>query len=63
MTKFRMGSLNHVHVVVPDRAAAAAWYEEHLGFEPVPEYAAWTRVEGGPCLAVFLKASLALQVD
>jgi len=48
MPQFRMGSLNHVHLVVPDRAAAARWYAEQLGFEPVPEYAAWTRVEGGP---------------
>jgi catechol 2,3-dioxygenase-like lactoylglutathione lyase family enzyme len=43
-----MGSLNHVHLVVPDRAAAARWYAEQLGFEAVPEYAAWTRVQGGP---------------
>src|SRR5262245_59978689 len=45
---FRMGSLNHVHVVVPDRAAAAEWYRAELGFEPVAAYAAWTRTEGGP---------------
>lgn len=45
---FRMGSLDHIHVVVPDREAAARWYAEHLGFEPVEAVAAWSRVEGGP---------------
>ena len=48
MPKFRMGSLNHVHVVVPDRDAAARWYCDELGFEPVAAYAAWARIEGGP---------------
>jgi catechol 2,3-dioxygenase-like lactoylglutathione lyase family enzyme len=48
MPQFRMGSLNHVHVVVPDREAAARWYVEQLGFEPVAEVAAWARVPGGP---------------
>jgi catechol 2,3-dioxygenase-like lactoylglutathione lyase family enzyme len=43
-----MGSLDHVHVVVPDRAEAARWYRDRLGFEPVSEYEAWTKVEGGP---------------
>jgi catechol 2,3-dioxygenase-like lactoylglutathione lyase family enzyme len=46
---FRMGRLDHVHIRVPDRAEAAAWYAEHLGFEPVEEYAFWaTGFEGGP---------------
>ncbi len=44
-----MGSLDHVHVRVPDRAEAAAWYAEHLGFEPVEAYEFWaTDVPGGP---------------
>ena len=44
-----MGSLDHVHIRVPDRAAAAAWYAEHLGFEPVEVYDFWaTDVAGGP---------------
>jgi catechol 2,3-dioxygenase-like lactoylglutathione lyase family enzyme len=33
-----MGRLDHVHIRVPDRAAAARWYQEHLGFEPVAAY-------------------------
>jgi len=49
MTRFRMGSLDHVHVIVPDRAEAAAWYAQHLGFEPVEAYDHWaTVVEFGP---------------
>jgi catechol 2,3-dioxygenase-like lactoylglutathione lyase family enzyme len=46
---FRMGRLDHVHIRVPDRAEAAAWYGKHLGFEPVEQYAFWaTGFEGGP---------------
>jgi catechol 2,3-dioxygenase-like lactoylglutathione lyase family enzyme len=46
---FRMGRLDHVHIRVPDRAEAARWYAEHLGFEPVEAYEFWaTGFEGGP---------------
>ena len=38
-----------MHIRVPDRAEAARWYAEHLGFEPVEAYDFWaTGVEGGP---------------
>jgi catechol 2,3-dioxygenase-like lactoylglutathione lyase family enzyme len=44
-----MGRLDHVHIRVPDRAEAAAWYAQHLGFEPVTEYDFWaTGIDGGP---------------
>lgn len=44
-----MGSLNHVHLVVPDRALAARWYSDVLGFDPVPEFDFWaTGIDGGP---------------
>jgi catechol 2,3-dioxygenase-like lactoylglutathione lyase family enzyme len=44
-----MGSLNHVHLIVPDRAEAARWYSDVLGFDPVPEYDFWaTGIDGGP---------------
>lgn len=47
--RFRMGRLDHVHIRVPDRAAAAAWYADNLGFEPVAEYDFWaTGIDGGP---------------
>jgi catechol 2,3-dioxygenase-like lactoylglutathione lyase family enzyme len=46
---FTMGRLDHVHIRVPDRAEAARWYAEHLGFEPVEDYDFWaTGFEGGP---------------
>ena len=46
---FRMGRLDHVHIRVPDRAEAARWYAEHLGFEPVKAFDFWaTGFEGGP---------------
>ena len=44
-----MGSLDHVHIRVPDRAVAARWYEEHLGFDTVDRFDFWASdVEGGP---------------
>lgn len=44
-----MGRLDHVHLRVPDRAEAAEWYREHLGFEPVEEYRFWAEgFDGGP---------------
>ena len=44
-----MGRLDHVHIRVPDRAEAAAWYAEHLGFEPVERFDFWASgFEGGP---------------
>lgn len=47
--KFKMGRLDHVHIRVPDRAEAAAWYGKHLGFEPVEKYDFWAKgFEGGP---------------
>ena len=49
MSAFRMGRLDHVHIRVPDRAEAARWYAEHLGFEPVEAFDFWaTGFEGGP---------------
>ena len=46
---FRMGRLDHVHIRVPDRAEAAAWYAEHLGFAPVEAFGFWADgFEGGP---------------
>jgi catechol 2,3-dioxygenase-like lactoylglutathione lyase family enzyme len=44
-----MGRLDHVHIRVPDRAEAARWYAEHLGFEPVEDLDFWASgFEGGP---------------
>ncbi|MEZ4265910.1 MAG: VOC family protein [Myxococcota bacterium] len=47
--KFRMGRLDHVHIRVPNREAAARWYAEHLGFEAVERFDFWAKgFEGGP---------------
>jgi catechol 2,3-dioxygenase-like lactoylglutathione lyase family enzyme len=44
-----MGSLDHVHIRVPDRTEAARWYADHLGFEPVESFSFWADgFEGGP---------------
>ena len=44
-----MGRLDHVHFRVPNRAEAAQWYADHLGFEPVESFDFWaTGFEGGP---------------
>ncbi len=44
-----MGRLDHVHVRVPNRAEAAGWYAEHLGFEPVERFDFWAKgFPGGP---------------
>ncbi len=38
-----------MHIRVPDRGRAAAWYADNLGFEPVDEYEFWANgVDGGP---------------
>ncbi len=38
-----------MHIRVPDRAEAARWYREHLGFEPVESFEFWASgFEGGP---------------
>lgn len=46
---FRLGRLDHVHLRVPDRVAAAEWYSNHLGFVAVEEYRFWADgIDGGP---------------
>ncbi len=47
--RLRLGRIDHVHLRVPDQAAAAAWYAANFGFEPVEDYRFWADgVEGGP---------------
>jgi catechol-2,3-dioxygenase len=40
-------SIDHIHVFVVDRSAAARWYERVLGFTKVNEYEFWA-ADGGP---------------
>jgi catechol 2,3-dioxygenase-like lactoylglutathione lyase family enzyme len=41
VNKFKMGSLNHVHLAVPDKVEAAKWFEK-LGFEVVKGQEMWS---------------------
>jgi catechol-2,3-dioxygenase len=42
-----LSGVDHVHVLVRDRAAATAWYRDVLGLSPVPALAVW-QADGGP---------------
>lgn len=48
MARFAVAGLDHVHVFVRDRAAAARWYGAVLGLKRDPRFAAWAREAGGP---------------
>ncbi len=48
MARFAVTGLDHVHVPVRDRAAAARWYGAVLGLRRNPKFAAWAREAGGP---------------
>ena len=63
VTTFTVDGLDHVHVAVRDRRAAAEWYARVLGLVPAPEHATWAENPQGPlflatpagahCLALF----------
>lgn len=42
-----LSGIDHIHVYVPDREAAAAWFHELFGFEVVESLRVWA-VDGGP---------------
>ena len=42
------GGIDHVHVYVGDRSAAARWYERVLGFRPASALLAWAEDPRGP---------------
>jgi catechol 2,3-dioxygenase-like lactoylglutathione lyase family enzyme len=43
-------TLDHVELYVPDRRAAAAWYADALGCEPVPGAETWAADPNGPLM-------------
>ena len=43
---FKLGSLDHVHVYVPDKHEAAKWYSQVLGFEPIEKTHFWSDGSG-----------------
>jgi catechol 2,3-dioxygenase-like lactoylglutathione lyase family enzyme len=65
VTNFTVDGLDHVHVAVRDRQAAAEWYRRVLGLVPAPARAAWAENPKGPlflatpagahCLALFAR--------
>jgi catechol 2,3-dioxygenase-like lactoylglutathione lyase family enzyme len=48
--EFRVQQIDHVEVFVPDREAAAAWYDRVLGLALVPSAEAWARSPDGPLM-------------
>ena len=47
---FRVLQIDHVELFVPDRQAAAAWYESVLGLISVPEAVQWAKDPEGPLI-------------
>jgi catechol 2,3-dioxygenase-like lactoylglutathione lyase family enzyme len=47
---FHVQQLDHVECFVPDRYAAAEWYERVLGLTIVPEYEYWANDSEGPLM-------------
>lgn len=50
MPDFKVGSIDHVELFVPDRYAAAAWYERVFGLTIVPGFEHWAESTGGPLM-------------
>ena len=48
MSRFAVAGIDHVHIYVRDRAAAARWYVTVLGLRRDRRFAAWAREVGGP---------------
>ena len=42
----RLSGVDHIHVHVPNRAAAVEWYDRVLGFRPFDRYAQWATPDG-----------------
>ncbi len=47
---FRVEQIDHVELFVPDRRAAAAWYQRVLGLSIIPEYEYWAGDPRGPLM-------------
>jgi catechol 2,3-dioxygenase-like lactoylglutathione lyase family enzyme len=43
-------TIDHVEVFVPERYAAAAWYERVLGLRILPDYEHWAKDPRGPLM-------------
>ena len=47
---FRVSQIDHVELYVPDRYAAAAWYERVLGLTVLRDFEVWAKDPGGPLM-------------
>jgi catechol 2,3-dioxygenase-like lactoylglutathione lyase family enzyme len=47
---FRVLQIDHVEMFVPDRSAAAGWYERVFGLEVMSEFRFWATDSGGPLM-------------
>ncbi|HVR96659.1 MAG TPA: VOC family protein [Thermoanaerobaculia bacterium] len=47
---FRVQQIDHVELYVPDRYAAAGWYEQVLGFEILRQHEDWATDPQGPLM-------------
>lgn len=47
-SEFKVEQIDHVHVYVADRRAAAEWYSRVLGLEVVQEHESWADDDDGP---------------
>ena len=50
MTEFRVDSIDHVELFVPDRRAAAEWYERALGLAICSDFEFWADDPRGPLM-------------
>lgn len=60
MTEFRVDQIDHVELFVPDRHAAAAWYEKTLGLAIATDYVQWAADPNGPLMLTTSKAGTML---
>src|SRR5678815_987500 len=49
MSSFKVEQIDHVELFVPDRYAAARWYEQALGLQILPQHEHWAG-PGGPLM-------------
>ena len=47
---FRVSQIDHVEMFVPDRGAAAEWYQRVLGLTVVRDYEDWAKDRHGPLM-------------
>ena len=47
---FRVSQIDHVEMFVPDRYAAAAWYQQVLGLNVLRDYEDWAKDPHGPLM-------------